>query len=178
VDLLAQVGITPDVIDPAEVDEAVRPPETPRAAATRLARLKAATVAQRHPHGFVLAADTIVAVGRRILGKPACAAEAEGMLGLLSGRGHRVYTGVCLIAPGGDHSARLSETRVRFKRLSPGDLGALIASDQWRGVAGGYQIQGLAGGFVVSLSGSFTGVVGLPLYETAVLLAGQGISRR
>jgi septum formation protein len=122
----------------------------------------------------VLGADTLVAVGRRILNKPETELEARRMLALLSGRAHRVLTGVAVIAPGGRAGGRLVETRVRFKRLSCEETEAFIASGEWRDAAGGYKIHQRAGGFVVALSGSFSAVVGLPLYETRTLLDGLG----
>lgn len=173
-DLLQQVGVAPDGVDPCNIDETPLKSETPRLAALRLAIEKARVGAARHPGAFVLAADTVVAVGRRLLGKPETKAEAARMLALLSGRGHRVFTGVAVVAPGGRAASRLSETRLRFKQLSPLDIEALLAGGEWRGAAGGYRIQGRAGACVISLSGSYTGVVGLPLYETMGLLAGLG----
>jgi len=172
--LLAQIAIVPDAVDPPEVDEAVLPGELPRPMVARLAAAKAGTVAARRPDAFVLAADTTVAVGRRILGKPADAAEARRMLQLLSGRAHRVFTGVCVVAPGGRTAARVSETRLRFKRLERRELDAFVASGEWEDAAGAYKVHQRAGAFVLSLSGSFTGVVGLPLYETRALLTGLG----
>ena len=122
----------------------------------------------------MLAADTVVSVGRQVMPKAELADDAIANLRTLSGRTHRVYTGVCLIGPRGALSQRLIETRVRFKRLSRDDIDGYVASDEWRGKAGGYAIQGLAGSFVVRLVGSYTNVVGLPLYETLALLAGEG----
>jgi len=173
-ELLAQAGVTPDAVDPRDIDETPLAGETPRLAALRLAAEKARAAAGDHPGAFVLAADTVVAVGRRMLGKPATDGEARAMLGLLSGRGHRVYTGVCLIAPDGRFASRVSETRVKFKRLGQGELEVLVGCGEWRGAAGAYRIQGRAGSCVISLIGSYTGVVGLPLYETMALLAGLG----
>jgi len=173
-ELLRQVGLEPDLVDPAEIDEAQLTGETARLLAMRLARAKAAEVAARHPAAYVLAADTVVALGRRLLGKPEDAADAARMLGLLSGRAHRVLTAVAAVAPGGRAGARLSETRVRFKRLTAAEIAAYVASEEWRGKAGGYGVQGLAGAFVIALNGSYTGVVGLPLYETRGLLLGLG----
>jgi len=172
--LMAQIGVTPDEIDPSHLDETPLAGETPRALAVRLADAKARSAAARHPGAFVLAADTVVAVGRRVLGKPADAADAARMLGLLSGRAHRVLTAVAAIAPGGRIARRLSETRVRFKRLTRQEIAAYLASGEWDGKAGAYGVQGRAGAFVLSLSGSYTGVVGLPLYETAAVLTGLG----
>ncbi len=173
-ELLAQIGLAPDLIDPAEIDETPLPGETARLLALRLARAKAAAAAERSPHAFVLAADTVVAVGRRLLGKPDDAADAARMLALLSGRAHRVLTAVAVAAPGGKTAARLSETRVRFKRLTTAEVEAYLASGEWAGKAGGYGVQGRAGAFVIALNGAYTGVVGLPLYETRALLTGLG----
>ena len=173
-DLLAQAGITPDLVDPRNIDEAPLSGETPRITVRRLALSKARDGARAHAVAFVIGADTIVTLGRRILGKPADETAARAMLSLLSGRAHRVLTAVAVIAPDGRESARLAETRVIFKRLSPADLAGLIDGGEWRGVAGAYRIQGRAGGYVLALSGSYTGVVGLPLYETICLLTGLG----
>ncbi len=164
----------PDRIDPRDIDETPRKGETPRLAVARLAEAKARSGAAANPGAFVLGADTVVAVGRRILGKPATEAEAGAMLDLISGRGHRVYTGVAVVAPDGRLAARLAETRVKLKRLSPREIESQLASGEWRGAAGGYRIQGRAGAWVIGLIGSYTGVVGLPLYETLGLLAGLG----
>jgi septum formation protein len=173
-DLLAQAGLRPDLVDPCDIDEAVLKDETPRMAAERLARAKARVGAARHPGSFVLAADTIVAVGRRMLGKPENGAQARSMLSLLSGRAHKVLTGVAVIGPDGREVARLAETRVRFKRLTAPETAMLVDCGEWSGAAGAYRIQGRAGAFVMALSGSYTGVVGLPLYETLGLLGGLG----
>ncbi len=172
--LLRQIGIEPDTIDPSDIDETPLKDETPRLAAARLARAKAQAARVRHPEAFVLAADTIVAVGRRVLGKAADEVEARRFLNLLSGRAHRVLSAVCLIAPDGRAAARLSESRLIFKRLTPAELAAYLVGGEWRDKAGAYAIQGRAGGFVTSLSGSYSGVVGLPLYETGCLLEGLG----
>jgi septum formation protein len=175
--LLAQVGLSPGLIDPAAVDETPMKGETPRRAALRLAALKAREVAARHPGSFILAADTIVALGQRMLGKPAGEEGARATLALLSGRSHKVVTAVCAMAPDGRTAERLSETRIRFKRLTGRELEDLVASGEWMEAAGAYRIQGLAGGHVISLTGSYTGVVGLPLYETRTLLVGLGYRR-
>ena len=172
--LLAQVGVTPDLVDPADIDETVRRDETPRLLVKRLAGEKAAAVAARHPDAFVLGADTIVAVGTRVLGKPEDEADARRMLKLLSGRSHKVLTGVAVIAPGGRSASRIVESRIAFKRLTPSETESFIASRDWDDAAGGYKIHQRAGAFVTSLQGSFTGVVGLPLYETLALLTGLG----
>lgn len=161
-----------DEIVPAEIDEAPLKKETPRDLALRLAREKCATAARSG--AFTLAADTVVAVGRRTLGKPETAEEARAFLELLSGRGHRVWTGVAAQAPDGRSAARIVETRVAFKRLSEDDVAAYLASGEWEGKAGGYAIQGLAGRFVIAITGSYSAVVGLPLYETWALLEGLG----
>jgi septum formation protein len=173
-ELLAQIGLKPDTIDPAEIDEAPLAGETPRLMALRLARAKAAIVAVRHPGAYVLAADTVVAVGRRLLGKPGRRSEAVKMLTLLSGRAHKVLTAVAVVAPGGKIASRLSETRVRFKRLTMVEIFDYLPSGEWDGKAGAYGVQGRAGAFVTGLNGSYTGVVGLPLYETRALLVGLG----
>lgn len=173
-DLLAQVGVTPDRVDPADIDESPLRDETPRRHALRLAQEKARVVAARAPGDFVLAADTVVAVGRRILPKAETEADVLHCLKLLSGRNHKVLTGVALIAPDGRESSRLVETKVGFKRLSDTERDAYVASGQWQGKAGGYGVQGLAGGFITELQGSYPSVVGLPLYETLNLLSGLG----
>ncbi len=178
--LLQQIGLEPDVLLPADIDETPEPYELPRSLATRLASQKAAVASQKAglqeelAGCFVLAADTVVSVGRRILPKCETSEEAEECLRLLSGRMHRVYTGVSLVTPRGAQRNKLVETRVRFKRLSGPELRAYLASGEWQGKAGGYAIQGLAGAFVVKLLGSYTGVVGLPVQETFSLLTGEG----
>lgn len=173
-DLLAQVGVTPDRVDPADIDETPLRDETPRRHALRLAVEKARAVAVRAPGDFVLAADTVVAVGRRILPKAETEADVLYCLKLLSGRSHKVLTGVALIAPDGRLGSRLVETKVGFKRLSDAERDSYVASGQWKGKAGGYGVQGLAGGFITDLQGSYPSVVGLPLYETLNLLSGLG----
>ncbi len=178
--LLNQAGIEPARLTPAAVDEMPKKGELPRVLATRLARAKAEAALpgvrsdDEMRGAFVLAADTVVAVGRRVLPKAELLDEAAQCLRLLSGRSHRVYTGVCLATPKGSFRQRLVETRVRFKRLSQEDLEAYLASGEWRGKAGGYAVQGLAGAFVVKIIGSYTNIVGLPLYETVTLLSGEG----
>jgi len=180
IELLQQAGIEPDRIFPADIDETPQRAEHPRSLAKRLSRQKAekahGAISKESDWdgGYILAADTVVAVGRRILPKAELADEASNCLQLLSGRSHRVYSGVCLITPGGKVRQKLVETRVRFKRLSREELESYIASGQWRGKAGGYAVQGLAGAFVVKMVGSYTNVVGLPLYETVSLLSGDG----
>ncbi len=180
--LLNQAGIEPDLLMPADLDETPERGELPRRLAQRLAAGKGALVAQRARDAgmaaLVLAADTVVAVGRRILPKPEIQEEAEACLRLLSGRTHRVYTGICLVDARGHSHTRLVETRVRFKRLSGGELHDYLACGEWRGKAGGYAIQGIAGSFVVKLVGSYSNVVGLPLSETIALLSGEGYDVR
>lgn len=173
-ELLAQIDVRPDLIDAPAIDETPGADETSRRLALRLAQAKAQTVAQRHANAWVVAADTVVAVGRRILPKTETEAEARTCLALLSGRAHRVVTGVAVVAPDGKRASRLSETRVKVKRLSQQEIAAYMASQEWRGKAGGYAIQGLAGAMILELQGSYTGVVGLPLYETLALLRGLG----
>jgi len=176
-DLLGQIDIAPDRIDPADLDERSKPNETPRRLAVRLAEEKAALVASRQPGAFVVAADTVVCVGRRVLPKAETEGEARTCLALLSGRAHRVETGVAVVSPTGETASRLVETRVHVKRLAEAEIDVYIASGEWRGKAGGYAIQGRAGGFVLDLQGSYSGVVGLPLYETLCLLQGLGWRR-
>ena len=179
-DLLNQAGIEPDRLLPMDLDETPKRSEHPRSLARRLAGEKAEAAHQlirsdaNWRGSFVLAADTVVAVGRRILPKPEFLEEASSALHLLSGRSHRVYTGICVITPGGSVRHKVVDTKVRFKRLSMQDINAYLDSGQWRGKAGGYGIQGLAGAFVQKLTGSYTAVVGLPLTETLQLLAGEG----
>lgn len=178
--LLQQIGLEPDALFPADIDETPRAAEMPRILAARLAAEKAAVAerlaGRREDLGkcFVLAADTVVCVGRRILPKCELVDEAEACLRLLSGRAHRVYTAITLITPRGSRRHRLVETRVRFKRLSADEIDTYLSVGEWRGKAGGYAIQGLAGSFVVKLVGSYSAVVGLPLYETMSLLVGEG----
>jgi len=178
--LLNQIGIDPEHLLPTHVDETPEAGELPRKLAIRLADLKAAAARDKAQaqgitgRTLILAADTVVAVGRRILPKAETMEEASQCLHLLSGRNHRVFTGVCLLTPGGQARRRLVETRLRFKRLSPKEMEAYLASAEWRDKAGGYAIQGIAGAFVVKLVGSYSAVVGLPLTETVALLAGEG----
>ena len=177
-ELLKQIGIVPDSVCAADLDEAPLADETPRRLALRLAEAKAAQVAARHSGAFVLAADTVVALGRRVLPKAADEAQVRACLTLLSGRAHRVLTGIAVVAPDGRTASRLVESRVHFKRLSMDDLAAYLACGEGVGKAGGYAIQGRAGALVMALQGSYSGVVGLPLYETANLLAGLGFIGR
>jgi len=173
-DLLAQIGIIPDRIEPADVNETPRRGEAPRALALRLAAEKATAARARHPDAFVLAADTVVALGRRILPKAETETDARACLHALSGRRHRVLGGVCVLAPGGARAMRLVTTIVTFKRLTEAEIAAYIACGEWHGKAGGYAIQGRAAAFVRFLEGSYPNVVGLPLCETLGLLQGLG----
>ena len=174
-ELLAQIGIMPDRVVAAEIDETPRAGEKPGELASRLAFEKARRVGGQEPDVLILAADTVVACGRRILPKPEDEAAARTCLGLLSGRRHRVFGGVCLLAPDEEPRARLVTSIVTFKRLTDAETAWYLASEEWRGKAGGYAIQGRAARFVRFLSGSYSNVVGLPLYETANLLTGAGI---
>jgi septum formation protein len=178
--LLAQVGIEPDALRPATIDETPRKGEMPRTLVARLARAKAEAARDQLANdrevadAYVLAVDTVVAVGRRILMKPKLVEEAVASLELLSGRAHRVLSGICLITPDDRVRMKIVETRVRFKRLSQDEIEAYIASREWRGKAGGYAIQGLAGCFAQKIVGSYSNVVGLPLTETVGMLVGEG----
>lgn len=176
-DLLAQMGLTPDRVDAAEIDESPQKDETPRRLALRLACAKAAKVAAAHAGAHVLAADTVVAVGRRILPKVETEAEGRRCLELLSGRAHKVLTAVAVSAPDGRVASRLVETRLHFKRLTEQEIETYLRSGEGVGKAGGYAIQGRAGAFVMALQGSYTAVVGLPLYESVCLLDGLGFKR-
>lgn len=178
--LLSQVGITPDALRPASIDETPRKGEMPRRLAARLARAKAQAARDQIADdreladAFILAADTVVSVGRRTVLSPESVDEAIAALELLSGRAHRVLTALCLITPEDRERVKLVDTRVRFKRLSREEIEAYIASREWRGKAGGYAIQGLAGCFAQKITGSYTSVVGLPLTEAVNLLTGEG----
>jgi septum formation protein len=178
--LINQVGIEPDALRPTDIDETPKRGELPRAYATRLARNKAESalgmvrIDDELRGAYIIAADTVVAVGRRILPKAEVLDEATQCLRLLSGRNHRVHTAICLVTPKETFRQRYVETRVRFKRLSEQDIEAYLASGEWRGKAGGYAAQGIAGGFVVKLVGSYSNIIGLPLYETLTLLGGEG----
>ncbi|MCA1662205.1 MAG: Maf family nucleotide pyrophosphatase [Novosphingobium sp.] len=174
-ELLARLGIEPTRIIPTEVDETPLKGELPRAHAVRLAAEKARAAATLAPDAFVLAGDTVVGVGRRILPKAQNEATARACLALLSGRRHTVWSAVALAEPEGRVREALSETGLRFKRLSASEIDAYIAGGEWRGKAGGYAIQGAAEGFCLWLQGSHSGVVGLPLYETRRLLVAAGL---
>ena len=170
--LLAQIGITPALVSPADIDETPKKAELPRLLALRLAHAKAAAVVAEP--GCVLAADTVVAVGRRVLPKTETEDAARRCLALLSGRRHSVLTAVVLVGPDGRRTERCVTSVVGFARLTEDQIAAYLAGDEWRGKAGGYAIQGVAGAFVRFLSGSYSNVVGLPLFETAQLLRGRG----
>lgn len=177
-DLLAQIGVIPDTVAPADIDETPARGEFPRVYVERMAREKCVAVADGDPSlstgtDFILTADTVVSAGRRILGKPVDAAEAARFLLLLSGRRHRVTTSVC-VSDGSVTRQRTVETRVKFKRLSDAELSAYLRSGEWQGKAGGYAIQGIGAAFIPAINGSYTNVVGLPLTETANLLIGMG----
>lgn len=173
-DLLKQVGIVPDQIIPADLDETPFKGELPRDHALRLAGEKAMAIATLHPDSFILAADTVVAVGRRILPKAETREDAAHCLTLLSGRRHQVYNGIALIAPGGKTRTRLCSTTVKFMRLDQGQINSYLDSGEWQGKAGGYGIQGLAAGYIAFIGGSYSTVVGLSLYDTLQLLKGSG----
>jgi septum formation protein len=178
--LIEQVGISPDLLNPVDIDETPLKRESPRALSLRLAREKAAAartsalVRNLGENTYILSADTVVSVGRRVVDKPQSAEEAREALLLLSGRSHRVFTSISLVAPGGRERSKVVDTKVRFKRLSRADIDAYLLSDEWRGKAGGYAIQGKAAAFVRFLSGSYSCVVGLPVHETLQMLQAAG----
>jgi len=171
-ELLAQIGIVPDRVSPTDIDETRRKDESPRELALRLAREKAAACPGEG--AYVLAADTVVALGQRNLEKAADEAEAAAFLRLLSGRAHQCITGVAVRAPDGRTASRAVLARVKMKRLTQAEIAAYVAGGDWKGKAGGYGIQGPAGAFVTAINGSYTAIVGLPLYETKSLLEGLG----
>lgn len=179
IELLAQIGIEPAFLQPADIDETPQRLEHPRSLAKRLSRQKAEKAKEKlqndadYKSAFILAADTVVGVGRQVLPKAESEDVALDCLRLLSGRAHKVFTGVCLITPKGSVRQVLVESRVRFDRLSRRQMDAYISSGEWRGKAGGYAIQGLAGSFIVKLVGSYSNIVGLPLHETQALLEGE-----
>ena len=173
-ELLAQIGIVPDQVAPADIDETPAADESPRRLALRLAEEKARAVAKSNGGAFVLAADTVVACGTRALGKASDELEARKFLTLLSGRRHRVYGGVCLIAPDGTERSRVIETQVKFRTLGTEDLDRYLSHDEWKGKAGAYAIQGHAATFIKAISGSYSNVVGLSLCEVDGLLRGLG----
>jgi len=180
VELLGRIGLKPDAIHPADIDETPLKDERPRHLALRLAEQKAAAVVSAQPGAFILAADTVVGVGRRILPKAETEEEERECLRLLSGRSHDVFTGVAIVGPDGRKASRAVACRVTFKRLGHTEVEGYIASGDWKGKAGGYAIQGPAGAFATWVSGSYTTIIGLPLYETAGMLEGLGFpaSRR
>jgi septum formation protein len=169
-DLLRQVGLEPAAVDPADIDETPVPRELPRAYALRMAKAKLQAVGARHPAAVVLAADSVVACGRRILPKAEAEQQARDCLSMLSGRRHRVLGAIAVRHPGGATRARLVETTVRFKRLEAAEIDDYLSCGEWKGKAGGYAIQGRAARFVAFISGSYSNVVGLPLFETVGLL--------
>jgi len=173
-ELLRQVGLAPDSIDPPDIDETPRRGELPPAYVMRLAEEKARTVMPRHPGAVILGADTVVACGRRILPKTEDEASARSCLELLSGRRHRVHGAITLVIPDGGLTSRRVDSLVAFKRLSEIEIRAYLCSGEWRGKAGGYAIQGRAAALIRWVSGSYSNVVGLPLFETVQLLAGRG----
>ncbi len=177
-DLLGRIGIAPDEILPADIDETPVPGEKPRSYASRLAREKAIAVAANKPGCVVLGADTVVACGRRILPKAETDSQARDCLLLLSGRRHRVFTAICVIDSDGVEHNRTVENAVRFRRLSKEDITRYLASGDWQGKAGGYAIQGQAAAFIPWISGSHSAIVGLPVAETATLLSAVGIAPR
>ncbi|MGB0719827.1 MAG: Maf family protein [Bdellovibrionales bacterium] len=174
VDLLKQIGITPNDIIPADIDETPLKAELPRNLAMRLAKEKAQAIAAGHQNTFILAADTVVACGRRILPKAETQTEAKDCLALLSGRRHHVYGGIAIITPNGKTVTRLCDTIVQFKRLSDSEIQTYLDNGEWHGKAGGYAIQGLAASYIKSINGSYSNVVGLSLYDTMNILTGNG----
>ena len=175
--LLEQIGVIPDLVEAADIDETPLRGEKPRGHALRLACEKAEAVAKRHAQSIVLGSDTVVACGRRILPKTEDEAVARECLKLLSGRAHRVYSGVAVVTPGRKILTRIVETRVKVRRLDQILIDEYVETDEWRGKAGGYAIQGVFSKHIVSIFGSYSNVVGLPLYETWNLLAGAGLKR-
>ena len=176
VDLLAQINIIPNKIVPADIDEEPRKDELPTELAARLAAEKARAVAADHPGAIVIGADTVVAVGRRVLPKAEDAETAQRCLKMLSGRRHRVIGGLAIIDAGGKLHSRLVTTAVAFRNLDPSDIAAYIQSGEWHGKAGGYAVQGLAAIYIRKIIGSYSNIVGLPLFETSSLLKGLGFS--
>jgi septum formation protein len=173
-ELLRQIGISPDLVDPPHIDETSRRAEAPLAYACRMARDKLAAIAPKHPGAWVLAADTVVACGRRILPKAETEAQARQCLELLSGRRHRVLGGIALAAPDGRIADRVVVTSVAVKRLSPAEIAGYIASGDWHSKAGGYAIQSHAAAFIPWINGSYSNVVGLSLSDVAAMLGGLG----
>jgi len=176
-DLLAQIGIKPDSVIPADIDETPLKAELPRQLVERLAIGKGQAIAADHKDAFILSADTIVSLGRRILGKPADVQEAEQYLKTMSGRRHTVIGGIAVIAPSGQTVSRVVETVVQFKRLSDLEIKDYLDSGEWEGKAGGYGIQGCAEAYIKSIRGSYSNVVGLCLYDTMQILNGLGFKK-
>lgn len=176
-ELLGQIGITPDKVIPADIDETLHTNELPRVFALRLAQEKAAKIHETNKDAIILAADTVVAAGRRVLDKPVDTKDAERILKILSGRRHKVYGGICVIGVDGKPRAKLVETIVAFRRLSEADIAEYIAGGEWEGKAGAYAIQGLASTYVKFLSGSYSNVIGLSLYDTVNLLNAAGYKK-
>ena len=178
IQILNDLGIIPDIILPANIDETVMKGEIPSALSTRLANEKANFVYQNKKNdmkdSLILSADTVVAVGRRVIEKPISASEAYSAMKLLSGKNHKVYTCICIIDADGNYYKKLVETRVRFKNLSEEEIKYYIITNDWVDKAGGYAIQGRAQSFIIKISGSYSSVVGLPIYETINLLKGLG----
>lgn len=172
--LLRQIGLTPDQVIPSDIDETPRRGETAPSLVRRLAESKARAVARLRNDVFLIAADTVVACGRRSLPKAEDEETARRCLRMLSGRRHRVFGGICVLSPDGRKAARTVTTAVTFKRLTEPELDRYVATNEWRGKAGGYAIQGCAAAFVRRINGSYSNVVGLSLYETAALLTGLG----
>lgn len=177
-DLLKQVGITPDEVLPADIDETPIKGELPRDLAQRLALQKAETIAKTHPDSFILAADTVVGCGRRILDKAEDGQYARMCLETLSGRRHHVYGGIALVSPVGKTISRCIDTIVQFKKLTPQEIETYLESGEWQGKAGGYAIQGRASAYVKFIRGSYSNVVGLSLYDTMKILDGAGYRTR
>lgn len=178
VGLLEQIGITPDQIIPADIDETEQKGELPRDIALRLAYEKVAAIAKDNPGAYVIGADTVVACGRRTLPKTQTPEDTEKCLNLLSGRRHQVYGGIALITPEGKTIKRLCDTGVQFKKLTPKDIETYLQTKQWQGVAGGYAIQGHASAFIKSIQGSYSNVVGLSLYDTMKILEGTAFFQK
>ena len=174
IDLLKQIGVSPDAVIPADIDESELRNEKPADLALRLATAKAKFIADKNPGAFILGADTVVACGRRILPKTENEKDTRGCLNMISGRRHHVLGGIALITPEGKTFTRLCDTVVQFKRLTEDEITDYIATNEWKGVAGGYAIQGKAAAFVKFLSGSHSNVVGLSLYDTMKILGGAG----
>ncbi len=175
-ELLAQIGLTPDIIDPADIDETPLSGERPRPYARRMAEEKARTVAARRTGAFILAADTVVSVGQRILPKAEDITSARFCMNLLSGRRHRVTSGIALVRPDGSMAVKDVVSEVIFRRMHNDEIEHYITAGDWHGKAGGYAIQGLAAAYIRSISGSYSNIVGLPLFEVAGWLSGHGFS--